>query len=267
MRTARDQRAVQELQVAHAEHPYYGVRRLAAELGWSEARTRRIRSLAGITVAQAGCRRRGGKRVIPAPPNALKQYAVFKNELRPQGGMDYSGMTKSGGWAQDFTHLNLRGIEHYLAVVVDIRTRRVFGWKLGFRHSSELTYTALLDALSRHGVPAILHSDQGSEYLSYRHRELCERFEIQFSASSKGSPWQNTYAERFFGTLKREFPYAHLKSTEELHVALALWIHDYNQNRRHTGLGNMSPAAYAASLLAATPLRKERDRVRRKVRA
>jgi putative transposase len=179
--------------------------------------------------------------------------------------MDYSGMAESDGWAQDFTHLNLRGIEHYLAVVVDIRTRRVFGWKLGLRHSSELTYTALLDALSRHGVPAILHSDQGSEYLSYRHRELCERLEIQFSASSKGSPWQNTYVERFFGTLKREFPYSHLKSTEELHVALALWIHGYNTKRRHTGLGNMSPAAYAASLKqAASPLVKERDKVRGK---
>lgn len=215
MRTARDQLAVQELQAAHAEHPYYGVRRLAAELGWSEVKTRRIRSLAGVTVVQASRKRRGGKRVvpeIPAPPNALKQYAVFKNKLRPQDGMDYIGMTKSDGWAQDFTHLNLRGIEHYLAVVVDIRTRRVLGWKLGLRHSSELTYTALLDALSRHDVPAILHSDQGSEYLSYRHRELCERLEIQFSASSKGSPWQNTYVERFFGTLKREFPYAHLKN-------------------------------------------------------
>ena len=93
-------------------------------------------------------------------------------------------MTKSNGWAQDFTHLNLHGIEHYLAVVVDIRTRRVLGWKLGLRHSSELTYTALLDALSRHGVPAILHSDQGSEYLSYRHRELCERLEIHCTSYS-----------------------------------------------------------------------------------
>lgn len=262
---------MQELQAAHEEYPYYGVRRLAAELGWSETKTRRIRTLASITAAQVSHKHRSGRRVTPevaAPSNALKQYAVFKGAARPQDGMDYSGMTESNGWAQDFTHLNLHGIEHYLAVVVDIRTRRVLGWKLGLRHSSELTYTALLDALSRHGVPAILHSDQGSEYLSYRHRELCERLEIQFSASSKGSPWQNTYAERFFGTLKREFAYKHLKSTEELHVVLALWIHDYNTRRRHTGLGNMSPAAYAASLLAATPLRrKKRDRVCRKVRA
>lgn len=270
MRAARDRLAIRELQQVHEEHPYYGVRRLSAELGWSEGKTRRIRTLAGITAAQVSRKQRRGKRVtpeIPAPPNALKRYAVFRDESRPQAGMNYSGMTESDGWAQDFTHLNLHGVEHYLAVVVDIRTRRVLGWKLGLRHSSELTYTALLDALSRHGVPAILHSDQGSEYLSYKHRELCERLEIQFSASSKGSPWQNTYVERFFGTLKREFPYAHLKSTEELHVALALWIHDYNHNRRHTGLGNVSPAAYAASLTAATPLLNERDEVCRKVRA
>jgi putative transposase len=109
-----------------------------------------------------------------------------------------------------------------------------------------------------------LYSDQGSEYLSYKHRELCERLKIRFSASSKGSPWQNTYVERFFGTLKREFPYTHLKSTEELHVALALWIHDYHHNRHHTGLGNVSPAAYAASLTAASPLHKQRDKVPQK---
>lgn len=270
MRTERDTLAVRELCAVHEEYPYYGVRRLAAELGWSEVKTRRIRTAAGITAARATRKRRSGKRLppeIPAPPNALKRYAVFRDEHHPQAGMDYSGMTQSDGWSQDFTHLTLRGIEHYLAVVVDIRTRRVLGWKLGLRHSSELTYTALLDALSRHGVPAILHSDQGSEYLSYRHRELCERLEITLSASSKGSPWQNAYVERFFGTLKREFPFAHLKTTEELHVALALWIHSYNHNRRHTGLGNMTPAAYAASIMAATPLRKRRDRVRRKVRA
>ncbi len=71
--------------------------------------------------------------------------------------------------------------------------------------------------------------------------------------------------ERFFGTLKDELPPLNqLKTTEQLHEAIALTIHYYNHKRRHSALGNMSPAAYAASLLAAKPLRKERDRVLRK---
>jgi putative transposase len=266
VRSERDALAVRDLLQAHEEHPRYGVRRLAAELAWSQAKTRRIRSLAGVTITRRS--RKYGKRTRPeiqAPANALKQYAVFRDQTRPQAGMDYHGMVHARAWVQDFTYLYVDRQYHYLAVVLDLQTRRVLGWALGLRHTSNLTYTALLDALSRHPVPALLHSDQGSEYLSYKHQELCERLEIQLSASNKASPWQNSFMERFFGTLKDELPaLPTLKSTEQLQEAIALTIHYYNHKRRHSALGNRSPAAYAASLLAATPLRNERDRVLQK---
>jgi len=269
VRTERDALAVRELRQVHEEHPRYGVRRLSAELGWSQAKARRIRTLAGITIARRS--RKYGKRIRPeieAPANALKPYAVFRDEARPQAGMNYQGMVKASAWVQDFTYLFVDRQYHYLAVVLDLSTRRVLGWKLGLRHTSNLTYIALLDALSRHPVPAILHSDQGSEYLSYKHQELCQRLEITLSASSKSSPWQNGFMERFFGTLKDELPpLSQLKTTEQLHEAIALTIHYYNHKRRHSALNNMSPAAYAASLMAATPLRKQRDRVSGKSRA
>lgn len=253
----------------HEEHPRYGVRRLAAELGWSETKARRIRRLAGVTIARRS-KQHHGKRTSPevaAPPNALRHYAVFRDEARPQDGMDYAGMTGSGGWVQDFTYLWVDRQWHYLAVVLDLKTRQVLGWKLGLRHTSDLTYVALLDALSKHPVPAILHSDQGSEYLSYRHQELCNRLEITLSCSNKSSPWQNGFMERFFGTLKDELPpLRQLKTTAELHEVVALTIHYYNHKRRHSALGNMSPAAYAATLMAATPLQNERDKVSGKSR-
>ena len=177
-------------------------------------------------------------------------------------------MTSVSAWVQDFTYLWVDRQYHYLAVVLDLKTRRVLGWKLGLRHTSNLTYTALLDALSRHHVPAILHSDQGSEYLSYKHQELCQRLEITLSCSTKSSPWQNGFMERFFGTIKDELPPLNqLKSTEHLLEAIALTIHYYNHKRRHSALGNISPAAYAASLMPTTSLRKRRDSVLRKVRA
>ncbi len=258
--------AIRELLQAHEEHPRYGVRRLASELGWSENKARRIRRLAGVTIARRS--RKHGKRVRPeiqAPANALKRYAVFRDESKPQNGMDYRGMVNSGAWVQDFTYLWVDRQYHYLAVVLDLKTRQVLGWKLGLRHTSDLTYTALLDALSRHPVPAILHSDQGSEYLSYKHQELCERLEITLSASTKASPWQNGYMERFFGTLKDELPPLNtIPSTEKLHEAIALTIHYYNHRRKHSALNNMTPAAYAARLMAATPLRKRRDKVLQK---
>ena len=164
--------------------------------------------------------------------------------------MDYSDMVLAEAWVQDFTYLWFQRSWHYLAVVISLKTREVVGWRLGLRHSSELTREALLDALSKHPSPAILHSDQGSEYLSYKHQLLCQRMEIQLSCSNKSSPWQNGFMERWFGNFKLELgnPNQH-KDLPQLYEAIALKIHYYNTQRIHTALG-MSPAAYAASLKA-----------------
>lgn len=242
--------AVKLIQEAHEQHPFYGTRRLALHLGWNRKKARRILKLAGIVVPTPTKKRRyrGGKPEVAAPPNILHSYAKFKDEARPQDGMDYSGMVNAHAWVQDFTYLWFERHMHYLAVVLDLKTRQVVGWRLGLRHSSELTHEALLDALSKHSPPAILHSDQGSEYLSYKHQLLCERMEIQLSCSNKSSPWQNGYMERWFGGFKREIGSLNrYQDIPQLHEAIALQIHYYNTNRIHSALG-MSPAAYAASL-------------------
>ncbi len=243
--------ATELLCVAHAQHPYYGVRRLSLELGWSENKTRRVRRLAGIRIVTPRKKHSRGKPVpaeIVAPSNALKHYAVFKNQARPQDGMNYAAMVNSGGWVQDFTHLWFDRTWHYLAAIIDLKTRQVVGWSYGLNHSSELTYKALLDALSKHSPPAILHSDQGSEYLSYKHHLLCERMEMTLSCSNKSSPWQNGFMESFFGKFKTELgSLSQFKGIPELYEAIALAMHYYNTKRIHTSL-HMSPAAYAASL-------------------
>lgn len=162
--------------------------------------------------------------------------------------MDYSGMAGADAWVQDFTYIWFEQSFCYLAGVINLQTREIVGWRLGTNHSSNLTYSALLDALSKYNAPAILHSDQGSEYLSHKHRLLCERLEIQLSASAKASPWQNGFMERFMLTFKFELgSVKRFNGLAELHEALALQIHYYNTRRIHTSL-RMSPAAYAASL-------------------
>lgn len=99
--------------------------------------------------------------------------------------------------------------------------------------------------------PAILHSDQGSEYLSYKHQELCDKMEIQLSASNKSSPWQNGFMERWFGGFKREMGnLAQHKDLSQLHEAIAMQIYYYIHTRIHSAL-KMSPAAYAATLQTA----------------
>ncbi len=209
VRLKTDELDCNKLITVHLEHPLYGVRRLSVHLGWSQNKTRRIRKLAGINIVRPNRKRRINNKLQPeilAPINALKAYAVFKDKTRPQDGMSYKAMTTSGGWVQDFTYLWFERKWHYLAVVLDLKTRQVVGWRLGLNHSSELTYSAILDALSKHSPPAILHSDQGSEYLSHKHQLICQRMEITLSCSSKSSPWQNGFMERFFGSLKDELP-------------------------------------------------------------
>ena len=219
-------------------------------LGWNRKKAVRIRSLAGVVIPTPAKKRRGraGRSEISAPLNILQRYAKFRNELRPQDGMDYADMVNAHAWVQDFTYLWFERRWHYLAVVLDLKTRQVVGWRLGTRHTSELTLAALQDALRKYPPPAILHSDQGSEYLSYRHQLVCDQYEITLSASNKASPWQNGYMERWFGNFKPELgSLAQYQDVAELHEAIALQIHYYNHERIHLAL-KMSPAAYAATL-------------------
>lgn len=255
--SAQDERDIARLCHAHELHPFYGTRRLALHLGWNRKKARRIRTLAGVVVPTPVKKRRGKATAaeIAAPLNILQRYAKFRDELRPQDGLDYADMVNARAWVQDFTYLWFEQCWHYLAVVLDLKTRQVVGWRLGTRHTSELTLAALQDALDRYQPPAILHSDQGSEYLSYKHQLVCERYEIQLSASNKASPWQNGFMEQWFGKFKPELGSLNrYKDLAELHEAVALQLHYYNTERIHSALG-MSPAAYAASLLqAAAPL-------------
>lgn len=108
LKQARDEVDMAALSSAHEEHEFYGVARLAIELGWSEAKTRRIRTLAGIKIQTRTKQHKVGKPAAPeitAPDNALRPYVKPRDESRPQDGMDYSGMTNSGAWVQDFTYL------------------------------------------------------------------------------------------------------------------------------------------------------------------
>ena len=114
-------------------------------------------------------------------------------------------------------------------MVLNLRTRQVLGWRLGLRHISELTLAALLDALSKYPPLTILQSDQGSEYLSYKHQLLCDKLEITLSCSKRASPWQNGFMERFFGSFKLELgSLKQFENLDQLHEAVALKLNYYN---------------------------------------
>lgn len=242
--------AIAELTAVHKANKYYGVARFAIALNWSEKKARRIRNLAGITAAKRSKKQHTvtGVAEVAAPANALKEYADFKDEDKPQDGQTYTRMVESGAWVQDFTHIWFMGMWVYVATVLDLKTRRIIGWSVGLRHDRELVYRAVLDALSKYPPPPILHSDQGSEYLSKLLRDLCHKLAIELSCSDKGRPWQNGFMERFYETLKGELGQTNqFKDLAELYEGIAMTMYCYNHTRIHTAL-KMSPAAYAAML-------------------
>jgi transposase InsO family protein len=123
---------------------------LSLHLGWSKNKTRRIRTIANIAVPTTAKRYkypRANKAKITAPPNILHNYTTLKNINKPQDGLDYSNMANAEAWVQDFTYIKHSGSFCYLAIVMSIKTREVIGWRLGTNHTSELTHSALLDAL------------------------------------------------------------------------------------------------------------------------
>lgn len=248
----RDAKLRAKLQAAHAANPFYGVRRLQIVLGWSANKTRRVRRLAAVTATvyrKTNTRQPAPAADIPAPANALKAYVHYLNPDRPQAGQTYAAMARfSGAWVQDFTHVRCGRQWYYLAVVIELASRSVVGWSVGAAHDTSLTLAALKYALRRHSPPPILHSDQGSEYLSYAHRDICEAYEMTLSCSARSSPWQNGFMESFFGKFKPELGNpAQYQTPETLFESVAKNMHYYNNERIHSSL-NMSPAAYAATL-------------------
>lgn len=140
LRSATDKTSIEQLSAVHEQHPFYGVRRLAIHLGWSQNKTRRIRNLSGITIPTASKKHkypRNNKAEILAPQNILHNYAKFKDNDRPQDGMDYSNMVNAEAWTQDFTYIKHNNSFCYLAVVLSLKTRQVVGWRLGTNHTSD----------------------------------------------------------------------------------------------------------------------------------
>lgn len=232
--TAKDAALKARIETVLAEHPRYGHRRIALALGdVGKNRVRRVMRLYGLApdMKHKPGWRKPGKSARPAPENILKAQGIVAE--RP-----------GHVWACDFTYLWCMGRWYYLATVIDLYTREIVGWNLSTQHDAELVVGALYDALSRFDAPAYLHFDRGAEYLSQQHLSVCESLEITVSASAKGSPWENGFQERFYGTFKAELgSLKDMQSQGELLERIAITLNYYNTKRIHTRL-KTSPKQY-----------------------
>ena len=151
-------------------------------------------------------------------------------------------------WAGDITYIPTAQGWLYLAVVLDLASRRVVGWSMRENLEREGVLDALGMALEQRRPTAglLAHSDRGSQYASADHQELLAKHGIRCSMSRKGDCWDNAVVESFFATLKTELLDQEIFRTRaqaraEIFEYIEVW---YNRQRRHSTLGYVSPAEF-----------------------
>ena len=150
-------------------------------------------------------------------------------------------------WTTDITYIwTLQGWL-YLAVVIDLYSRRIVGWHLDKQMTQSLVGRALLMAISLRNPPIELlhHSDRGSQYASKAYQYLLTQQGMVCSMSRKGNCWDNAPTERFFSSLKREWLTGNIYKTRDTAIAdVQSYINYYNSRRLHTTIADMTPIEF-----------------------
>ncbi len=153
-----------------------------------------------------------------------------------------------GVWASDITFIPTSEGWLYVAVVINLKSRKIIGLSMGNSLSQELASAALRDALGRQQPPTglIHHSDRGRQYASYAYQEILRKHRITPSMSRRGNCYDNAYAESFFGTLKTELVHGkRYRSRLEARLSIFEYVEVfYNRQRKHSALGYKSPEQY-----------------------
>ncbi len=171
--------------------------------------------------------------------------AVADNVLQ----RNFNAERPNEAWVGDITYLATAEGWVYLAVLIDLHSRKVVGWALESHMETELCLTALRQALTTREPPAGLvhHSDRGSQYASHAYQAVLRDADCVASMSRKGNCWDNAVAESFFGTLEQELvAQSELwQDADDARRAVGDYIHQfYNLHRRHSTIGMVSPTVF-----------------------
>ena len=148
-------------------------------------------------------------------------------------------------WVADITYIRLVREFVYLAVLMDVFTRSIRGWRLGRSLEGELTLSALKGALLK-GTPQIHHSDQGLQYAQAVYTQTLESRGVQVSMAAVGKPEENGYAERLVRTIKEEeVVLSDYRDFEDAHSQIGRFLDEvYTHKRIHSSLGYLTPAEF-----------------------
>jgi len=199
-------------------------------------RTRRLMKALNLKVKQ--------KRKYKATTDSKHNLPVAENVLNRQ----FAPQGPNQVWGTDITYLWTQEGWVYLAVVIDLYSRRVVGWAMDRRMQKALVIRALLMAINlRQPPPGLLHhSDRGSQYASHAYQALLKQHGMICSMSRKGNCWDNAPIERFFSSLKREWTGDRLyRSRQDAMADVREYVAVYyNSKRLHSTLGYMTPMNY-----------------------
>lgn len=184
------------------------------------------------------------RRYLPPDTGDRIAAAIAPNVLDRQ----FHATSPNSKWIADFTYIWTAEGWLYVAVVIDLFSRRAVGWSMSATMTSQLVTDALLMAIWRRGKPNALlhHSDQGSQYTSEQFRLLLEDNGVTCSMSRSGNVWDNAAMESFFSSLKTERVERKIyRSRAEAKADVFDYIECfYNPRRRHSTLGYISPIEF-----------------------
>ena len=184
------------------------------------------------------------KRKFVVTTNSDHALAIAENILN----RDFTADRPNRKWVADITYIPTKMGWLYLAVVMDLFSRRIVGWSMSDTIDSVLVQSAMKMALAdrRPGAGLIHHSDRGVQYASGDFQDLLEDHKAVCSMSRKGNCWDNACVESFFGSLKNEWVRGKIyESVENAKKDIFNYIEVfYNRKRRHASLDNVSPVIY-----------------------
>lgn len=222
----------------HTALPCMGTRKLAVKL-------RTEGYAVGRKLVRAYMQEMGIHTVYPKP-NLSKRN--FKESIVPYLLRNKIISFPNQAWSIDITYIKMQHGHMYLAAIIDWFSRKIMGWELSDTLETAPVLDAVRAAVKRFGTPAILNSDQGSQFTDKDYKALLKSLSIRQSMDGKSRWADNIMIERWFRSLKTELIYVNeFRSPKELRQAIRQYVNDYNTLRPHEALDYETPeGAYLA---------------------
>lgn len=247
-RAQRHDQIQEAVRQVHAEsHGIYGSHKIARELHRRPDLESACRNTVARAMRELGLKSRVSRAFTPTTTQVDPTRAPAPNTLA----QDFTAEAPDRKWVTDITYLPTAQGWVYLAVVLDLFSRKIVGWALGRSLATELVSAALRQAVESRrpaGQHLLHHSDRGCQYTSDAYQQTLRTLGIQCSMSRTGCCYDNAVCERFFWSLKHEWTeHEHFANLESARLSVFKYIETfYNPVRLHETLGYQSPNQYEA---------------------